>query len=87
MAFATLLQLGDAKACVDLLVKTKRAPEAAMFARTYAPSKVPEVVSGWKEELKKRNKAKIADRIADPSENPELFEEGWGEAQGMSSTC
>ncbi|KAJ3482906.1 hypothetical protein NLI96_g6658 [Meripilus lineatus] len=81
LAFATLLQLGDAKACVDLLVKTKRAPEAAMFARTYAPSKVPEVVSGWKEELKKRNKAKIADRIADPSENPELFEEGWGEAQ------
>ena len=37
LAFASLLQLGDAKACVDLLVKTHRAPEAALFARTYAP--------------------------------------------------
>lgn len=37
LAFATLFQLGDAKPCVDLLVKTNRAPEAALFARTYAP--------------------------------------------------
>ncbi|KAF8681320.1 Coatomer subunit delta [Rhizoctonia solani] len=39
IAFASLLQLGDAKACAELLVKTDRAPEAALFARTYAPSK------------------------------------------------
>jgi coatomer subunit beta' len=37
LAFATLFQLGDASGCVDLLIKTQRAPEAAMFARTYAP--------------------------------------------------
>lgn len=37
IAFATLLQLGDTKGCADLLVKTDRAPEAALFARTYAP--------------------------------------------------
>ena len=37
LAFASLLQLGDAKACVDLLLKTDRAPEAALFARTYVP--------------------------------------------------
>jgi Coatomer WD associated region len=37
LAFASLLQLGDAKACVDLLVNTDRAPEAALFARTYTP--------------------------------------------------
>jgi coatomer subunit beta' len=40
LAFATLFQLGDTKSCVDLLVKTKRTPEAAMFARTYAPRSV-----------------------------------------------
>jgi len=40
LAFASLLQLGDAKACVDLLIKTDRAPEAALFARTYAPRSV-----------------------------------------------
>lgn len=37
LAFATWLQLGDTKSCVDLLIKTERAPEAALFARTYAP--------------------------------------------------
>jgi hypothetical protein len=37
LAFAITLQLGDASGCVDLLVKTQRAPEAALFARTYAP--------------------------------------------------
>lgn len=37
LAFATLFQLGDANSCVDLLVKTNRAPEAALFARTYTP--------------------------------------------------
>ena len=37
LAFAILLQLGYSTACVDLLTKTQRAPEAALFARTYAP--------------------------------------------------
>ena len=37
LAFASLFQLGDTNACVDLLIKTQRAPEAALFARTYAP--------------------------------------------------
>ena len=37
LAFASLFQLGDANACVDLLAKTQRVPEAALFARTYAP--------------------------------------------------
>ena len=36
LAFETLFQLGDTKRCVDLLVKTLRASEAALFTRTYA---------------------------------------------------
>lgn len=40
LAFATFFQLGDVESCVDLLIKTQRAPEAAMFARTYAPRRV-----------------------------------------------
>ncbi|CCM00473.1 uncharacterized protein FIBRA_02506 [Fibroporia radiculosa] len=78
LAFASLLQLGDAKPCVDLLIKTHRAPEAAMLARTYAPSKVPEAVQAWKTELKA--KPKLATAIAHPTDSPELFEEGWQEA-------
>lgn len=37
LAFAALLQLGNPQACVDLLLKTGRPSEAALFARTYAP--------------------------------------------------
>jgi coatomer subunit beta' len=80
LAFATLFQLGDAKSCVDLLVKTNRAPEAALFARTYAPSEVPRVVDIWRGELRTKNKGKIAGSIVHPSEHAELFEEGWEEA-------
>ncbi|KZT06448.1 coatomer beta [Laetiporus sulphureus 93-53] len=77
LAFASLLQLGDAKPCVDLLIKTHRAPEAAIFARAYSPSKVPEAVSAWRAELKAKNRPKLAAAVADPHDNPELFEEGW----------
>jgi coatomer subunit beta' len=37
IAFAALLQCQDTNACVDLLIKTDRIPEAALFARSYAP--------------------------------------------------
>ncbi|KAF8967534.1 coatomer protein [Flammula alnicola] len=80
LAFAITLQLGDASSCVDLLVKTQRAPEAALFARTYKPSRTSSAVSAWKSELEAKSRSKIAATIADPSTNPELFEEGWAEA-------
>ena len=35
--FAASLELGDTCVCVDLLIKTGWAPEAALFARTYVP--------------------------------------------------
>ncbi|GAB1519563.1 Coatomer subunit beta' [Rhizoctonia solani] len=77
IAFASLLQLGDAKACAELLVKTDRAPEAALFARTYAPSYAPTAARAWRDDLDSHGKPKIADMIVNPSDNPELFEEGW----------
>ncbi|KAH7923637.1 Coatomer, beta' subunit [Leucogyrophana mollusca] len=80
LAFATLFQLGDTKSCVDLLVKTNRVPEAALFARTYAPSEVSRTVDAWRGELRSKNKPKIAAAIAHPGENTDLFEEGWEEA-------
>ncbi|KAI3480158.1 hypothetical protein L1887_57758 [Cichorium endivia] len=39
VAFAALLSLGDVDACIDVLQKAGRTSEAALFARTYAPSK------------------------------------------------
>jgi coatomer subunit beta' len=87
LAFAITLQLGDANACVDLLLKTRRAPEAAIFARTYAPSQVPRAVAAWKSDLASNR----PNMIVDPSINPELFEEGWEAAiakeQEAVSSC
>ncbi|KAH6908239.1 coatomer protein [Coprinopsis sp. MPI-PUGE-AT-0042] len=80
LAFATLLQIGDTKGCVDLLVSTQRVPEAALFARTYAPSLVPSTVKAWRADLEGKGRPKIAEGIADPDVHPELFEEGWADA-------
>ncbi|SJL02680.1 probable SEC27-coatomer complex beta subunit [Armillaria ostoyae] len=85
LAFASMFQLGDVNSCVDLLVKTQRAPEAALFARTYAPSQVPKAVDAWQADLKTKNRPKIAVSVAHPSANADLFEEGWKDALGKES--
>lgn len=38
---------------------------------------MPTTVEAWKEDLKIKNRAKLADTIATPASNPDLFEEGW----------
>ncbi|KAF8120697.1 coatomer WD associated region-domain-containing protein, partial [Boletus edulis] len=84
LAFATFFQLGGTKAgvTVDLLVKTNRAPEAALFARMYASSLAPLVVDVWRAELRSKNKPRVAACVAHPVENAGLFREGWQEALG-----
>ena len=83
VAFAALLQLQDTAACVDLLLATDRVPEAALFARTYAPSQASRVVKAWKADLAEKKRHKIAAGIADPEDadegGEELFE-NWQEA-------
>ncbi|EEB95660.1 hypothetical protein MPER_05331 [Moniliophthora perniciosa FA553] len=76
LAFVTHFQLGDASSCVDLLVKTQRAPEAALFARTYAPSQIPKAVDAWHADLNAKGRSKIAAAVAHPSQHPDLFTEG-----------
>ncbi|WWC89710.1 uncharacterized protein L201_004635 [Kwoniella dendrophila CBS 6074] len=74
IAFASYLQLGDSKNCIDILIQTDRLPEAAIFARSYNPSLVPEIVEKWKLNLDKENRSKISQTIANPKEDKELFE-------------
>ncbi|KAJ9114335.1 hypothetical protein QFC22_005788 [Naganishia vaughanmartiniae] len=81
IAFNCFFQTGDIASCIDVLIKTDRAPEAALFARTYAPSFVPATVKTWKSSLGAVGKQKIAQTLADPEEgDEELFEEGWQDA-------
>ncbi|GAA5930151.1 hypothetical protein JCM1841_000477, partial [Sporobolomyces salmonicolor] len=79
IAFASALHLGDAAACVDVLLATDRAPEAALFARTYAPAQTSRALGQWKKQLCEgvHKKPKQADALADPAEHPEEFGEGW----------
>jgi coatomer subunit beta' len=84
IAFAAYLQLGDSQACIDILAKTGRLPEAALFARSYNTKAVPGVVKQWKKELEGAGKGKVAEIIADPKEDSDLFPEGnGGEGSGI----
>lgn len=58
-------------------METDRIPEAALFARTYAPSKVPQAVKAWRKDLEAKKKPKLAAAVGDPDDTPEAFEEGW----------
>ena len=74
IAFMSLLLQGKVDECIALFVSTNRLAEAALFARSYAPSKISEVVALWKEDLEKTN-TKAAAALADPTEYPNLFPE------------
>ncbi|XP_066379126.1 coatomer subunit beta'-1-like isoform X2 [Miscanthus floridulus] len=74
VAFLCLFMLGKVEDCIQLLVDSNRIPEAALMARSYLPSKVPEIVAIWRNDLSKIN-PKAAESLADPSEYPNLFED------------
>ncbi|KAI8804057.1 coatomer protein complex, subunit beta 2 [Cladochytrium replicatum] len=73
IAFLAYLVRGDLEKCLDLLVRTERISEAALMARTYMPSQIPKLVIVWQEHLRKINKRKWADAIANPVEHEHLF--------------
>ena len=80
VAFAAMFLLDDVKGCIDLLCEAGRAPEAACFARVYAPSLISEPLKLWKEQLTqldaKGTSSKLtAEALADPLKHPELFPE------------
>ncbi|KAF0720490.1 Aste57867_283 [Aphanomyces stellatus] len=73
VAFICLFLLGRLKACVQLLVETKRLPEAAFFARSYDPAAIDAVLGAWREDLAQVS-TRAAKALADPAKNVELFE-------------
>lgn len=42
-----------------------------------ARSQAPKAVKAWKTELESKQRVRLASSIADPSETPEVFDEGW----------
>jgi coatomer subunit beta' len=72
VAFVAHLLTGNVEACAELLISTKRLPEAAFFVRTYLPSKMDQVVELWKKDLASISES-AANSLSSPSSNPDLF--------------
>ncbi|KAG0165859.1 Coatomer subunit beta' [Apophysomyces sp. BC1034] len=75
IAFTALFELGAIEEVLELLIKTDRVPEAAMFARTYAPDQISRIVKLWKADLESKNRNKTAESLADPADYANLFPE------------
>jgi coatomer subunit beta' len=73
IAFTCFLQLGMVDRCIDVLTDADRIAEATLFARSYAPSQMPRLVQRWKMVLKKQNRHGIAELLADPLVDEDLF--------------
>lgn len=78
VAFSCKWSLGDVDGCLEILTKTGRFAEAALFAQTYKPSAAPAVVKTWKESLEKAKKGRVARLLGTPGEDEDLFPE-WDE--------
>ncbi|KAK0075653.1 hypothetical protein PV326_011404, partial [Microctonus aethiopoides] len=72
ISFLSKFLLGDVDQCLEILIKTDRIPEAAFFARAYAPSKISYVVKLWKEKLSTVSE-KAGQSLADPDQYENLF--------------
>lgn len=78
VAFSCKWLLGDVPGCVEILTKTGRLAEAALFSQTYKPSLTAGVVAQWKAGLEKSKKGRAAKALGVPVEDEELFPE-WDE--------
>lgn len=80
IAFSSKWLLGDVDGCVEILTKTNRLAEAALFSQTYKPSLTVNVVKQWKESLEKNKKGRVAKVLGLPGAegDEDLFPE-WDE--------
>jgi hypothetical protein len=51
VAFEASFNLGNAEKCIEILVKSNRSPEAALFAHAYCPSMLPNLTTAWAKHL------------------------------------
>ena len=51
VAFEAYYILQDTDKCIEVLVKSKRVAEAAIFAKAYAPSALPKLITQWGSQL------------------------------------
>eukprot|EP00762_Andalucia_godoyi_P006629 ANDGO_05016.mRNA.1 Coatomer subunit beta'-1 len=83
VAFTAAFVMGSLDRCLAILIDQDRVPEACLFARTYCPLKVPELLSQWKSFLGGENASIHARALADPVEYPNMFP-GWSEVMATA---
>ncbi|XP_022653578.1 coatomer subunit beta'-like [Varroa jacobsoni] len=72
VAFLSYFLLGEIEKALAILEETGRLPEAAFFAKCYAPSHTARIVGKWKDFLGQTNE-KAAQALADPVGYENLF--------------
>jgi len=72
VAFLSFFIRGELEQCLELLISTRRMPEAAFFARSYLPSKLPQVLTWWKDHVSTLSE-KASKSLANPEEYKNLF--------------
>lgn len=61
IAYSCYFQLNDLEKCLEILVKSQKFPEAALFCRTYAPGKLAGVLDLWNNQI---NNEEVNNRIS-----------------------
>ena len=75
VAFLGFWLSSDLKGCLDTLIDSERYGNAVVFAKSYCPSYLQTVYDNWKISLKKQNNQLLLQRIVNPADHPDQFEE------------
>ena len=73
IAYESAYLLALPERCVTILIKSKRYSEAAMFAKSYIPSMIPQVMKEWSEILKQNELPFIPENIFESSSHKDLM--------------
>ena len=65
VAYMCYYLTNNVQQCLNILIKSKRYSEAALFARTYCSERISECVKLWKDSLLDKT---ISDKIGDPTQ-------------------
>lgn len=68
IAFEAAYLLAEPEKCIDILLKSKRFAEAAMFARSYCPDQLAPIMKDWSELLKQNSLPFIPENIIESAE-------------------
>ncbi|MCA6493463.1 MAG: hypothetical protein IM572_12400, partial [Chitinophagaceae bacterium] len=73
VAFMANWVMGKADRCLDVRMDSERFGEAAIFAKTYNPSKMVDVFETWKGFLKRKNQQLLLKRLENPLDFPDVY--------------